>query len=260
MIRIKKKAGYEIKEREHFDRLAETTGDTWWGNKTPAGIKRLQRRASVVTDRLGRLRDPVILELGCGAGTFSQYVLGLSPARHLIGCDSSPKAVQIAADRCATYDNARFEVADATLLPHPAQTFDAVVGTSILHHLPLEIALQECFRVLKPNGVIWFSEPNMMNPQVAIQKNVGFIKRILDDTEDETAFFRWPLAMTLRKIGFQNVSVQPHDFLHPTIPRLLISFVDRLGRGVEKIPLLREIAGSLWISAWKPNSASDRKT
>ena len=60
------------------------------------------------------------------------------------------------ANRQGNHKSARFTVANATLLPYNNNTFDAVVGNAILHHLPIDISLQECYRVLRPSGVILF--------------------------------------------------------------------------------------------------------
>lgn len=242
----------QSKEREHFNKLAETTGEIWWGSTTPAGIKRLQRRARLVAQELTCFKNPMVLELGCGTGAFSKFVLKELPLLRLTSGDISPKAVQIAANRYASYKNACFKIVDATSIDYDPATFDAVIGNSILHHLPVETSLKECFRVLKPGGIIWFSEPNMLNPQIAIEKNVRFIGKVLQNTENETAFFRWPLAETLRKVGFQGVSIRPFDFFHPIIPSPLIGIFDITGRLFERIPFLREISGSLLIYACKP--------
>lgn len=252
-----KEEGYQIKQKEHFDRLVERTGDVYWGNKTPAGIKRLRRKAHLIAQKVDLFTNPEVLELGCGTGALSTYVLEKLPWLRLSGCDISPKAVQVAANLCTCHKYARFEVADATSLPYASDTFDAVIGNAILHHLPVELCLVECFRVLKAGGVIWFSEPNMMNPQIAVEKNVRFIGRVLQNSKEETAFFRWSLSKMLWKIGFQDIAVQPYDFLHPIVPRPLMGVADRIGRLLERSPLLREIAGNLLIFARKPYAEKD---
>jgi ubiquinone/menaquinone biosynthesis C-methylase UbiE len=240
-------------EQAHFDHLAEATGQIWWGSTTPAGIRRLQRRARFLAEKLKGFKKPKVLELGCGTGAFSKSLLEeteLSPFR-LTSCDISPRAVRVASHRCASHKSACFEVADITSLHYESGIYDAVIGNSILHHLPLEISLKECFRVLKPGGMLWFTEPNMMNPEVAILKNIYFIGGLLQDTREETAFFRWPLAKAIRKVGFQNVRVEPFDFLHPIVPASLVNIIEAAGRICEKTPLLKEISGSLLISAYK---------
>jgi SAM-dependent methyltransferase len=88
------------------------------------------------------------------------------------------------------------------------------VGSSILHHLRPAVALEEVFRVLRPDGFIAFAEPNMLNPQIAIQKNIPVIKRWLGDSPEERAFFRWQATKLLENAGFDRIAVTPYDFLH----------------------------------------------
>ena len=49
----------------------------------------------------------------------------------------------------------------------------------------------------------------MLNPQIAIQKNIPWIKRKLGDSPDETAFFRWPLRRLLEQTGYRDVRIDP---------------------------------------------------
>jgi hypothetical protein len=108
-------------------------------------------------------------------------------------------------------------------------------------------ALTEFSRVTKAGGRLVFAEPNMLNPQILIQKNVPFIKRWMGDSPDETAIVRWRMKKMLQRVGYKHVSVFPYDFLHPAIPKPLINVADSIGRIIEKTPLLKEIAGSVII-------------
>jgi SAM-dependent methyltransferase len=127
--------------------------------------------------------------------------------------------------------------------------FDAIVGSSILHHLEVRPALQRLHQLLTPGGRIAFAEPNMLNPQVWVTKNVPWIKKAMGDSPDETAFIAWQLTSLLREAGFRKVRVSPFDFLHPSTPPILIETVSRVGRVLERLPVIRSIAGSLLISA-----------
>lgn len=240
------------REREHFDRLSAETGEIWWGSATPAGLERLRRRARIVFSRASTDPDARILDMGCGTGALTKELLAYRPTLRLTGCDISPNTVAICKDRYAAYTGVAFDVADITALPYSDGIFDAVVGNSILHHIPHEKALREGFRVLKPGGALVFFEPNMLNPHVALQKKVKWIGRLLQDSDDETAFFRWPLAAVLGRIGFTDVSVQPFDFLHPVTPKPFIGPVKALEWVMERTPVLKEISGSLRIIAKKP--------
>ena len=138
--------------------------------------------------------------------------------------DVSADLLEIAKANCPA-PNVRYEIQDACALTYPDAAFDSVVGSSILHHLQIEDALREIYRVLKPDGTIYFTEPNMLNPQIAVQKNIPWIKRKLGDSPDETAFFRWPIRRLLERAGYRDIRIDPFDFLHPKTPAPLINGV-----------------------------------
>ena len=91
----------------------------------------------------------------------------------------------------------------------------------------------------------------MLNPQIWLERNITIIRKITNNSPDETAFVRWGLKKELINLGFKNVSIKPFDFLHPFTPSMLMSFISNIGNLVEKIPLAKEIAGSLLIYASK---------
>lgn len=239
-------------EREHFDTLAYLKGETWWGSTTKAGIKRLIRRARLIKQKISRYNNPKVFELGCGTGAFSKYILNELPSLDLTACDISSECIKIAAERYSNYSNTRFLVADITQDFFNSNKFDVIIGNSILHHLPIRLSLEYCFRLLKHGGSVMFFEPNMLNPQIAIEKNIYVIGKILQNTKNETAFFRWSLKKLLREIGFKEIDVRPFDFLHPIIPSNLVDFFDNIGKAIETMLVLKEFSGSLSISAIKP--------
>jgi len=250
-----KSAGYVDRERAHFDRLAKELGETGRDRLTPAAIRRLRRRAGEMARLLSAVACPRVLEIGVGAGAFSQVILEALPDSQFVGCDISPNCIEIAREKYGKeYSNASFQVSDCSQLEYEANSFDCICGCSILHHLPHEECLTDIFRALKPGGFLWFSEPNMLNPIIALQKNVRIVGKWAGDTEDETAFFRWPLRNSLSQIGFVEAHLRPFDFLHPFTPRPLIRVTELLGRVLEHIPLAREFAGSLIIEARKPQA------
>ena len=233
----------------------EARADTIWGWQTPAGQRRADRRAELFCAQAHLGPDSVALEIGCGTGEFTQRVAGR--IAELWATDLSPELLARARDRVRKVRpeaGVQFAVQDAMGLTLPADRFDGVFGCSVLHHLDAARALKEVYRVLKPGGWCVFSEPNMLNPQIAVQKNVGFIKRRMGDTPDETAFFRWSMHRTLRESGFRNVSIRPFDFLHPLTPTAWLDAVDRVSKVLERIPLIREISGSLLLAGQKPSA------
>lgn len=240
-------------EIEHGSRIAASAEETWgWGS--PAGKKRARRRAALLLERAGARPGLRLLELGCGVGVFTE--LFLLAGAEIVGVDISHDLLRRGRERCGASARVSLERACGEALPHPAASFDAVLGSSILHHLEVRSALREVFRVLKPGGRVAFAEPNMMNPQVFVTKNVPAIKRWAGDTPGETAFFRWEVARALRRAGFTEVRVEPFDFLHPSCPESMIRHASRIGRALEALPVFREFAGSLIISAARPSCST----
>jgi 2-polyprenyl-3-methyl-5-hydroxy-6-metoxy-1,4-benzoquinol methylase len=234
------------KEIQHGRFLAQHGAGEIWNWESPAGKLRWARRVKMLGSHLKP--GMTVLELGCGTGSFTRE-LARSGA-NVIAIDVSPDLLEIAR---ANYSgsNVRYEIQNAYDLRYADAVFDSVVGSSVLHHLEIENALRQIYRVLKPGGTIYFTEPNMLNPQIAIQKNIPWIKQQLGDSPDETAFFRWPLRRLLEKTGYRNVRIAPFDFLHPQTPVALIGRMNSIGRFLEKVPVISEIAGSLYIRATK---------
>jgi len=192
--------------------------------------------------------DLSVLELGCGTGYFTKELVNTNA--NITAIDISPELLESAKSKIKS-DKINFVLGNACSVPFEDSTFDVILGSSVLHHLDLDSAIKEIYRILKKGGSIQFTEPNMLNPQIALQKNIPFIKKIMGDSPDETAFFRWRLRKKLINTGFNSVSIKPFDFLHPKTPSIFIKIMEKVGPGFEKTPLLKEFSGSLFITAKK---------
>jgi len=233
-----------VNEIEHGRFLAQYGAGEIWNWEGPAGKLRWARRVMMLSNhfRVGMQ----VLELGCGTGYFTRE-LARSGA-DIVAIDVSPELLAIARADCSA-PNVRYEIQNACVMSYRDAVFDSVVGSSVLHHLEIKRALHEIYRVLKSGGTIYFTEPNMLNPQIAIQKNVSWVKRKLGDSPDETAFFRWRLGRLLKETGFRDVQIDPFDFLHPKTPSSMVNGLNAIGRFLEKVPVVSEFAGSLYIRA-----------
>lgn len=233
-------------EKEHGKKISNNAEEVW-GWASPAGMLRADRRAGYFID-LGKYTNKHnILEIGCGTGLFTEKVYASTKAQ-ITSIDISQELLDKAKIKLPDIN---FRMEDAMNLSFPDNSFDAVFGSSILHHLDMKKSLLEIFRVLKPGGNIVFAEPNMLNPQIFIQKNVPFIKKWLGDSPDETAIVRWKMKKMLSEMKFKNPKVFPYDFLHPASPVFFINTIQAIGRFIEKVPIMKEIAGSVIIYAEK---------
>jgi ubiquinone/menaquinone biosynthesis C-methylase UbiE len=234
-------------EINHGKRIKKTGAEVIWKWDSPTGKVRSKRRSDFFCSYGKIAHDSTVLEIGCGTGLFTRLVYQKTKAK-ITATDLSEDLLEEAREK---FPEGHFLRDDAMNMQFADASFDVVFGSSILHHLSLPQAAREIYRVLKPGGRMVFAEPNMLNPQIFIQKNIPFIKKWLGDSPDETAIIRWKFKKLLEKTGFIHVHITPYDFLHPVTPQFLIPVVDGIGRIVEKIPLLREIAGSVIIYAEK---------
>jgi SAM-dependent methyltransferase len=228
----------------HGRRIAGRAEEIWnWSGA--AGRSRWERRVRFIRDSLPR--GCHVLEVGCGTGLLTEALA--EAGFDVLALDVSPDLLARAAARTSRFPNVMVSVQDACSTALKAASVDAVVGISVLHHLELARALVEFRRVLRPGGRLLFSEPNMANPIILAQKNIPWLKRLVGDSPDETAFLRSQVTRALRSAGFEPRRVEPFDFLHPATPDVLVGLIERLSRGLERVPVLREIGGSLLIDA-----------
>ena len=233
-------------EIEHGKFLADNGAGEIWNWESPAGKFRWERRVKMLTEFIQP--ESRLLELGCGTGYFTKEIA--KTGANIVAIDISPELLKIAENN-VPLQNVSFREENAYSMTFEDKQFDYVVGSSVLHHLDIKKAISETYRVLKDGGIIAFTEPNMMNPQIALQKNIPYLKRKLGDSPDETAFFRWKISKMLKKQGFKKVEIKTFDFLHPATPPSLIKAVTKFGQFCEKCPITKEIAGSIFIKAYK---------
>lgn len=245
------KSSKRSREREHFDKIAGIFDAHLNVYTKLAGVLRLRRRLDFFSQECRLACGLRVLEIGCGTG---EYTRGLLKNNCNLFCaDISYNMIKKAGEKNRNAHNLYFVVSNAEQLPFKNEVFDAVVGNSVLHHLLcINEALSQIRRVLKNRGSFAFSEPNMLNPQIFLQKNIGILKRLSGDTPYERAFFRWQIKKLFKRAGFKNIKVKPFDFLHPLCPDVLASLINRIGLNLlERLWLIKEIAGSLLISGKK---------
>lgn len=235
-----------VHELEHGKYLVLTGAGEVWNWESPAGKVRWKRRVDMLSSVIKE--GDKVLELGCGTGYFTKELIRFNA--EITAIDISPELIE-EARKTIQAENVSFNIQNACQMEFIDNIFDVVLGSSVLHHLDLEKAVSEIYRVMRPGGLIAFTEPNMVNPQIALQKNIPWLKRKLGDSPDETAFFRWKLKKLLQNAGFEEIHVVPFDFLHPAVPPGLIKTISALGKIAEHTLLLKEIAGSLYIRARK---------
>jgi demethylmenaquinone methyltransferase/2-methoxy-6-polyprenyl-1,4-benzoquinol methylase/phosphoethanolamine N-methyltransferase len=118
----------------------------------------LSHRMRVGTLRQAGLRPgSTILDFGCGAGDLAfEAERLLEGMGRIIGIDPSSEMIAVAKQKAAKRKSqVQFQAEAAEKLPFPDNTFDVVMSSFVLHHLPEDLqakAFSELKRVLKPGG------------------------------------------------------------------------------------------------------------
>jgi SAM-dependent methyltransferase len=102
------------------------------------------------------------LEVGCGEGSNMEALS--APGRRFVGCDLSRLAVRLAAEKTAAGSRLLVQ-AGGEALPFRADSFAAVLGISLLEHLPdPERVVEEMIRVVAPGGRLLLLSPQYGAP------------------------------------------------------------------------------------------------
>ena len=171
-----------------------------------------------------------VLEIGCGdhAEAWDLAERGLE----VTALDISPVAVEGARTRATEEGRTglRFEEMNAEQLTFDDASFDAVIGSGILHHLDLELGVPEVARVLRPGGVGVFLEPLGLNPAIRLYRRVTPGER----TPDEHPLLRADLRYMER--WFEQVDLR---FFHlaslAALPLMKTNYFDRALSTLDKV-------------------------
>lgn len=213
---------------------------------------RMERRTDLLLSEMNLTPDTRILEIGCGTGEVSYWMASRSPA-HVLGTDLCVPFIE-GAKKNYQLPNLQYEILDFNNPNALAdRQFDYIVGNGIIHHLRdnLEEVLANKLRLLKENGKIIFLEPNFYNPYIYCIFSYPRLRAMTHLEPGEMAFSKRFIMKKLAQAGFKDVEVDYKDFLLPGIPNFLIKPSIIIGAILEKIPLFKHIAQSLFIRARK---------
>jgi SAM-dependent methyltransferase len=238
-------ARYEAERKQ--GELIASGHESAWGWSGAAGESRAERRASFLISAAGLGAGVTALELGAGTGEFTERLV--ESGCNLVAVELSPETAQLCRDRVGS----RAEVVVGNIETGEGlegRSFDAVVGVSVLHHVNLTACLEVIRSVLVDGGRAAFSEPNMANPQIWLERHSRLVKKWRHVTPHETAFRASELRREFERASFRVDVCEPFDFVHPATPRPLLPAVQAIGDLLERTPV-RAIAGSVRLAATK---------
>ena len=125
--------------------------EKWFMNR-PKHAGRIINRAEELLHFVNVKEKQNFLEVGCGNGAVSKYVVKKYPL-NVTGVDIDPEQIKLAQENIGDIPNIHFLGVDATNLPFQDNDFDIVLSFGVMHHISNWLdALGEIRRVLKPKG------------------------------------------------------------------------------------------------------------
>lgn len=153
--------------REHSDEIIEKRLNSEYPLRRYAHIQQYESILQFVEKGMR------VLDAGCGEGVLS--VMMAKKGAVVTGCDISVPNIE----KCKEYArengvyNIDFITADSEELPFPDDTFDLVVSSHVLEHLPdFDEGFREVMRVTKKRAVI--AIPTICNPCSLVQVGHGW--------------------------------------------------------------------------------------
>jgi ubiquinone/menaquinone biosynthesis C-methylase UbiE len=151
-----------VHDTDEFD--ASPYWDTYQGGTTQL-LSQDDKHHIVVSVMEDRVRDTIVLDLGCGVGRANL----MFDFREYHGLDTSTRMLADAIKLNIRHnkDNAFFAMGDGqTLHQYPDNYFDMVFSSTVFLHLKVRTVKRyapEIYRVLKPNGFFLVNVPKQRN-------------------------------------------------------------------------------------------------
>jgi ubiquinone/menaquinone biosynthesis C-methylase UbiE len=180
-----------------WDKLAER-----YAQRPVADEAAYQKKLAVTRDYLRP--DMQVLELGCGTG--STAISHAPHVKHIHAIDISAKMLSIARNKADVNQVNNVTFTQSTIADFGAfeQTFDAVLGLSILHLLDnKEEVVEKVYGMLKPGGIFASSTACLGDSMLRFLKCILPIGKFLGLMPMVKVFTAHELEHTLVNAGFQ---------------------------------------------------------
>ncbi len=131
---------------------------------TNVGDLGFRRRIITLLGYLDIKDSDLVLDCGCGEGFYSVLLSELYQCR-VIAVDIDRELLEKAKKWIGKRKNVSFQVADIIELPFGDETFNKIILSEVLEHIPDDgRAIKEIYRVLKKGGIVGITIPNHNYP------------------------------------------------------------------------------------------------
>lgn len=233
-------------------REIERTREAYWLRYPATSPDRLRWRANAARHALHISRGDSVLEIGAGGGLWTEHLVDALRGRAQITAAAFNGDL---ADRARSRSLPNTDVTLVRALDDlPSGSFDYVVGNAIVSHTRFDENIEWLRALLRPGGGLLLFEANYSNPQVYVKAKSRRVARWSGNAECQIALRRSQVAETLTRLGFEEQQIVPYDILHPRTPARALPLLQSAGFVLEHMPLVRDLCGTLFVSATKPGA------
>jgi SAM-dependent methyltransferase len=148
-----------------------------------------------------------MLDAGCGKMPYKNHILKHSSVEEYVGLDIEG-ALEYSSEIKPDF------TWDGKKMPFDSDSFDCVIATEVLEHCPEpSVFLDEVFRVLKKDGVFFFTVP--------------FLWNLHEVPHDEYRYTPFALSRLLKNSGFSAIKLAANGGWHASMAQMIGLYVNR---------------------------------
>ncbi len=168
---------------KRFSEAAET-----YSESASLAKKTAERLANALMPWQYSIPEGPVLEIGCGTGFFTGYLIDMYPGREIEITDASDTMVEICRQEYFNRDHTRFTVLDAESYQWPEEYYSLITGNFVAHWFrDAGVTLSRISNSLKPGGFMLMSLPASESFQqwkkFCVELGIPFTANPLPDVE-----------------------------------------------------------------------------